>query len=308
MDALKDKLVAVTGATGYLGRYIAKELHDQGARVVAVVRNPGKVPELARAGIELRTADLADRAALARAFAGCDAVVANAGQVSLGNDFEALIRQNNEGTANTLEACAQAGVGRVVAMSSASVYRKLRADVGLSEDAQLRSLQDPKNRTSVYAISKACAEQEAWRLARERQLELTTLRPYAIFGAYDQNSFSLWFERLMRLPVAPFPVFLNLPMVYAGDLARAVSLALVQPAAVGEAFNIGGENMDFWEFANRWTAAGGFHPRLRIPVPVPFTRRLDDGKIRRLLGWHTRPVEESCREIAAVYARGGHFA
>jgi nucleoside-diphosphate-sugar epimerase len=88
--------IAVTGASGFVGRYLVKELLDAGKQVVAVVRNPNKVPELKRAGIELRVADLSDTARDdAKHFSGCDAVIANAGQVSFNRDYGALIRQNS---------------------------------------------------------------------------------------------------------------------------------------------------------------------------------------------------------------------
>ncbi len=304
---LNKQRIAVTGASGFLGRYFVRELLAQGAEVVAVVRNPGKVPELHQPGVMVKVADLAEPERMAEAFAGCDAVVANAGQVSLSNQFEQLLAQNLQGTANTLRACAAAGVPRVVSLSSASVYRQLRADRGLTEDAPLRGLSDARHRFSVYAISKACAEQEAWRLAGELGLALTTLRPYAIFGAFDQNSFSLWFERLMRLPLTPFPRGLNLPMVYAGDLAKALCLTLQQPATEGLALNVAGEELDFWAFADQWRAAGGFSPRLRLPIPVPFRRRLDDTRLRTLTGWQPQPVVDSCTEILQAMVRGGHF-
>jgi NAD(P)H dehydrogenase (quinone) len=63
METLQNfQKIAVTGASGFVGRYLVKELLDAGKQVVAVVRNPNKVPELKRAGIELRVADLSDTA------------------------------------------------------------------------------------------------------------------------------------------------------------------------------------------------------------------------------------------------------
>jgi dihydroflavonol-4-reductase len=308
MDTLKNKTIAVTGATGFLGRYFVRELHEQGANVVAVVRNPGKVPEMKRDGIELRIADLADSTALSCAFAGCDAVIANAGQVSLNPDYDELIRQNLDGTRNTLRACANADVPRVVAISSASVYQKIRPDMAVDETAPLRTADDKRHRFSIYPISKAMAEQESWRLVQELQLKMTAIRPYAIFGAFDQHSFSYWFEWLMRWPLlAPYPVGLNLPLVYAGDLARAVCATLTTEKAIGEAFNVGGDNIDFWEFYNIWVEAGGFHPSLRIPLPVPFKRLFDDRKIRNMTGWQPRPFVDSCRETLTTIQQQGHF-
>ena len=308
METLNNKTVAVTGATGYLGRYIVRELLAQGTRVVAAVRSPDKVPELKRDGIELRKADLADRTSLTRAFTGCDAVIANAGQVSLNPDYDELIRQNLDGTRNTMYACADANVQRVIAISSASVYQQLRADVAIDETAPLRTAQDKRHRFSIYAISKALADQEGTRLATESGLVLTTIRPYSIYGAFDQHSFAYWFEWLLRWPViAPYPVGLNLPLVYAGDLARAITSTIYCKAAHGETFNVGGENIDFWDFYNIWAAAGGRHPALRIPLPTPFKRLFGDHKIRTTLGWQPRPFEDGCRETIATIQRGSHF-
>ena len=123
------------------------------------------------------------------------------------------------------------------------------------------------------------------RLAEAGRVELA-MSPYAIFGAFDQHSFSYWFEWLMRWPaLAPYPVGLNLPLVYAGDLARAVCATLTIDKTIGEALNVGGNNVDFWEFYNIWASSGGFHPALRLPVPVPFKRLFDDSKIRNMTGW-----------------------
>lgn len=309
MDSLKNKTVAVTGASGYIGRYIVKALHDTGAQVVAVVRNPSKVPELQRDGIELRTADLADCDAMRRAFQGCDAVIANAGQVSLNPDYDVLIRQNLEGTRNTLQACANANVPRVIAVSSASVYQQLRSDIAIDETAALRTAHDKRHRFSIYAISKAMAEMESLQLAQSLQLQLTSVRPYSIYGAFDQHSFSHWFEWLMRWPViTPYPIGLNLPLVYAADLALAICSTIDCDAAIGEVFNVAGENTDFWDFYNVWAAHDGQHPALRLMLPTPFKRLYSDAKIRRVTGWQPRSLDVGCRETIETIRRGGHFA
>ena len=308
MENLQNKTIAVTGASGFLGRYLVRELRAQGAQVVAVVRNPAKVPDLQRDGIELRVADLADCNAMAQAFRGCDAVVANAGQVSLNPDYDVLIQQNLEGTRNTMHACADASVQRVITISSASVYQKIRSDSAIDESAPLRTAQDKRHHFSIYAISKAMAEKEAWQLAQDMRIAMSSIRPYAIYGAFDQHSFSHWFEWLMRWPVlAPYPVGLNLPLVYAGDLALAVCVTLVNDHCIGEAFNVGGENSDFWQFYNVWRDAGGMHPTWRLPLPVPFKRLFSDQKIRRMTGWQPRSFHEGCRETILTIQNQSHF-
>ena len=68
--AARGATIAVTGATGFLGRYLADELLRRGARVVGVVRNPTALPELRERGVELRRADLADWDRLEAGFRG----------------------------------------------------------------------------------------------------------------------------------------------------------------------------------------------------------------------------------------------
>src|SRR5438093_1079855 len=121
---LRGAAVAVTGATGFLGRYITDVLLARGAHVIGVVRNPGRVPELAARGVELRQADLAERDRLAQGFAGAQAVVSNAALFSLRNrSWEDHHRANIQGTENVFGALADAGVKRVVHVSSVAVYR-----------------------------------------------------------------------------------------------------------------------------------------------------------------------------------------
>src|SRR2546426_1532727 len=121
---LRAAAVAVTGATGFLGRYVVDVLLARGAHVIGVVRNPGRVPELAARGVELRQADLAERDRLARGFAGVQAVVSNAALFSLRNrSWEDHHRANIQGTENVFGALADAAVKRGVHVSSVAVYR-----------------------------------------------------------------------------------------------------------------------------------------------------------------------------------------
>src|SRR5437762_4314088 len=166
---LRGAAVAVTGATGFLGRYLVDGLLARGARVIGVVRNPGRVPGPAARGVELRQADLGERDGLARGFAGAQAVVSNAALFSLRNrSWEDHQRANIQGTENVFGALADAGVRRVVHVSSVAVYRAHRPRV--AEDAPQLTPDTRRTLTNAYSVSKALSEQLAWRLAARYEI------------------------------------------------------------------------------------------------------------------------------------------
>jgi dihydroflavonol-4-reductase len=300
---VRERSIAVTGASGFLGRYLVRALLAEGARVVAVVRNPAKVPALA-AHTEVRAADLADPAALARAFEGCDAVFANAGVIGIGDRGRAeLIRANLDGTRNVMRAAHAAGARRVVMTSSASAYRP-QPGHHYREDHPLRDEHDRTTRFGWYATSKGAAERAAWELADRLGLALSTARPHAIFGAFDDTGITAWLKRVMRPPVSFWVKGMNFPSVYAGDLANAMVRMLELPAAAGRAYNLAGDPdaHGFWPLYQAWRAAGGPSPRIVVPVPFPMRRSFDLTAARRDLGFTTRSLVDGMRETLALEA------
>jgi nucleoside-diphosphate-sugar epimerase len=300
---LRGARVAVTGATGFLGRYIVDVLQARGARVIGVVRNPAKVPELARKGVELRRADLGERARLAEGFAGADAVVSNAALFSLSNQrWEEHERANVQGTQNVMGACQDARVSRVVQVSSVAVYG-LFVRGRVDEDAPQLGPATPRRPWSVYPVSKALSEQEAWRLASQYRLALTTVRPCTIYGAFDPNFMGV-FRRITTAPVSIKPLGLGLSFVYAGDVAEGIALALEREASIGRAYNLTGDGETWEDLTRAWKAAGGRTSWLRLPVPLPWAPGFDSSRAREELGWRPRSLEEGMRESFRLEAAG----
>ena len=294
------RTIALTGATGFLGRYIVRTLTDRGARVIGVVRNPDKVPELARDGLELRRADLAEPDRLAEGFAGADVVVSNAALLPVRNWRRAdHLRTNVRGTENVIAAAAAAGVRRVLHVSSVSVYAGGSRRIG--EDHPLLD-EDAGPLTPPYSLSKALAERRAWQLAGEHAIALTTVRPCLIYGAFDSNFMPI-FAALAGAPVTVMPAYTSIPLVYAGDVADAVALALEKPAAAGRAYNLAGEDVTFWQFFAAWRDAGGRAARVVLPIPFPYGLSYDTTRARSELGWRSRPVGEGLRETLALDPR-----
>ncbi len=289
---LKDTTVAVTGATGFLGGYLVDNLLARGAHVVAVVRNPQKAAGLAQRGVEIRKADLAEPQALEAGFRDVDAVISNAAVVSFTNMRE-TVRTNIEGTRNVFEALARAGVKRAIGISSTAAYPS--TPFLLDERTPLRA-GTGIGRLNAYAESKAAAERLAWQLCEQHDVALTTFRPCGITGLNDPLLIRA-LERLMRVPIAPFPILAAVGVVHAADVAEAVSLALEQSeVSAGQAYNLQGQTVSLWKLGSAWKRAGGRSALLRLPIPVPFALRYCDRKVRRELGWSSRDVGAICEE------------
>ncbi|CBL43599.1 putative epimerase [gamma proteobacterium HdN1] len=291
---LKGKTIAVTGASGMIGVYICRSLLAAGASVIGVVRNPAKADFLAKEGVTFRKADLNDPAALTAAFQGCDAVVANAAlyivQKSMGA-WDAHEKANLDGTRNVMEAAQSAGVKRIVQISTFGIYRWSVLRTLTEESPQLNGA---KRQGGAYRATKQTSEALAWNLAQQLKLDLTTLRPTAVYGARDNNCLRPIYQ-LLRAPLLPMPS-IRFPVVYAGDVADAVTGALANDVSIGQAYNVGGADIQVAELIK---AIGERVPKKRriFALPLPIGIRIDNAKAARDLGFRNRPFAEGIQQV-----------
>ena len=160
--------VAVIGANGFIGTRLVECFHlGGGPEVTAVVRRPSSLALPARFSLAMRVADALDVDSLARALAGCDAVV----HAALGDP--AQIRKMPGILCRSAE---MAGIRRVVYLSSASVHGQ-NAPVGTNEDSPLH-LGHPL----AYNNAKVSAERAFFRECKQRGLDGYALRPSVVFG------------------------------------------------------------------------------------------------------------------------------
>jgi nucleoside-diphosphate-sugar epimerase len=294
---LEGSRIAVTGATGFLGRYICSELQSRGAKVIGVVRRPDRVPELLEQGVEMRKADLAEPEALRRGFEGVDAVVSNAALFDLSNsNWQAHERANVAGGVNVAEAAAAAGVKRFLLVSSCAVY----ADQGKGnpcEEGEQFTETSKRKRMARYPISKALAEQAAWEVARSKGFDMSAIRPSAIYGAHDPN-FTPVLLKLARKPLS-FP-FVRVPMVYAGDVAKAIAASLEKDETVGKSYNTSGPDVGLNPFLEALREAYNLTVPFRIPVPMPLTIRYDSSRGTNEIGFHQRSFLEGLADTIRI--------
>jgi len=298
--------VVVTGAGGFVGSHIA--LAIDGA--VGLVRTPAKAAWLEGQGVSLVGGDITDRDSLRRAFEGADAVVSNAALGSNQGDLAEMTRVNCEGVRNVLSAASEAGVKRVVHISSVAVYQtKLWHPI--AEDAPQRLTDRHHFAWSDfttdwrYAMSKTTSEQIAWQLAGELGLALTCLRPGPVYGSRDTKATAKLVAGMRgRVRLGPT---VGVPWVHAGDVALATAAALANPATIGQSYNLAGapvKQLVFLRTMRKILVERGWR-RLPwiIPLPLPAWVAFDTTKAARDLGFVARDLTAGLREALAEYTR-----
>lgn len=170
----------VTGAGGFLGRYIAEQLRARGDQVRAFSRN--RYEALDRLGVETMLGDLRDDEAVARACDGVDVVFHVAAVTGLGGPWRHYFGINTVGARNVVRGCLEHNVPRLVYTSSPSVTFDGGPQCGVDESAPY-----PDRWLAHYPHSKALAEQAVLEANGTRGLLTCSLRPHLIWGPRDQH-------------------------------------------------------------------------------------------------------------------------
>jgi 2-alkyl-3-oxoalkanoate reductase len=226
----------ITGASGFLGKYVVAEAIRQGHEVKAVVRPASDSSKLAWAshpGVELVRLDLRQGRGIAEALSDIDGVIHMA--AVKGGDFYDRFAGTVLTTENLLAAMDTAGVNKLVATSTFSVYDYLHPAGNRVIDEGFPIDKDPKDR-DAYAQTKLIQEDMMREWAEARGAELTLIRPGMIYGreslwnaCHGADFGSKW------LLVGPNAL---IPVTYVENCAEAIVLSVSSPAAVGEVFNI----------------------------------------------------------------------
>ncbi|NOZ42179.1 MAG: NAD-dependent epimerase/dehydratase family protein [Alphaproteobacteria bacterium] len=262
---MSEKLVAITGATGFLGRHILRAVYAAGHRPVAIVRNRAAARDLLPDNIELRQADITDSAAVTKAFSGVDAAIHVAGMVSVSRrDTKEIERINISGARNFLMAGDAAGVRRMLFTSTTS------AVAALSDDTPDR----PCDETAAFNLATVpVAYIQAKRIAHELALAaqdrgqpVVILSPCFVLGPDDINVNSselVEAVRTGRLPICPRG---GINPVDVRDIAQAYVAALDHPDPAPHYILASRENLTLKDFIGRVAdLALVSPPRLSLP-------------------------------------------
>ncbi len=223
----------ITGATGFIGGALAKELAQRNWQVTATGRNLRKGEELRPWGIDFCPASLEEREKIIGLCQGKDVVFHSGALSSPWGRYVDFYQSNVLGTRNVIAGCLEHGVGRLVHVSSPGLYFNYRTRWEIrEEDAFARS---PIN---AYTETKLIAERSVDRAFIEG-LAVVTLRPRAVFGPGDNAILPRVIRALRekRLPRIGSPDTI-MDLSYIDNVVEALILASVAPGVLGKKYNI----------------------------------------------------------------------
>jgi uncharacterized protein YbjT (DUF2867 family) len=231
------RTLAVTGGTGFVGGHLLRHALAADYDVRALTRG-WKPPEDEIAWVD----GALDRPeTLVKLCTGADAVIHIAGAIHAPNraGFEAI---NAGGTANLIDAARKAGVRRFIHISSLS-----------AREPQL----------SAYGWSKARSE----RLVASSGLQWTILRPPAIYGPGDKETFDLF--RMARRGIVPLPPKGRFSVLHVEDLCRLILALLDDPETWGETYEPDDGREGGWEHRHFARTLGRIYGKRALALPMP---------------------------------------
>ncbi|MDX1419724.1 MAG: SDR family oxidoreductase [Rubricoccaceae bacterium] len=257
-------MILVTGATGFLGAALVRRLVGDGASV-RILRRPSSSLDLlgdVAGHVEHVEGDVTDWRAVRAAAEGVRRVYHAAAYVGFGGgtDREALMAVNVGGTATVADAAREAGVARLVHVSSiAALGRTLPPRGPIDETAVWR----PSKANTAYAVSKRLAEREVQRAVAEG-LDAVIVNPALIFGPGRPGENTMRIAETLRdgsLPAVPAG---GTCVVDVEDVAAGMERAMAR-GRTGERYLLGGENLLWREILGELAEALGVGlPRLTL--------------------------------------------
>ncbi len=271
-------ITLVTGAAGFIGRYVVEHLVALGARVRATDLPRKDTSYFDNMGVEFVAADLTKPETLPALFdGGVDRVFHLGAICNFSTPYERLYPINVLGVDRITRLALDAGVMRYIHVGSTSVYGPYRG-TPFTEDA-------PRNPQDSYGRSKRDGEDIVWRRIAEG-LAATITRPCTVYGPGCTDGAGKVFSRRTSITAIPGSGRQLLSNVRAEDVAAAVVHLSHLDEAVGKAFNIAEDSHPTLEEALTIAARtfGARPPRLHLPIALVKAFARMDGFISKVKG------------------------
>lgn len=288
---------AISGGAGFLGLHLARRLLAEGHDVRSLDLVPLDEPGL---GVEELRGDIRDQAACRRLVEGARILVHAAAALPIRGSRDEIRSVNVDGTLTLLSAAAEAGIKRVVFVSSTAVY-------GIPEKHPIEE-DDPLVGVGHYGESKIAAE-EVCRAFMRRGLESVILRPKTFIGPERLGVFEIlfdWIREGRRIYVLGDGSN-RYQLLAVEDLVEAIVLAARRRVAAGETLNIGAKEFgavrsDLQALIDHARSSSRLTPVPAKPAEV-ILRGLELARLSPLVEWHYKTAH---RDSFVDVSRAGH--
>jgi len=256
----------VTGGTGFIGGRVVRKLRERGDEVVALVRSPADAADLAELGCELVEGDLGSTDAIRRGVHGCNGVFHIAAVYKVGiptSERDAMRDANVGGTERVLDAAVEAGVDRIVYVSTIGIFGNTHGQV-----VDERYDRDGEPFLSCYEETKYRSHEVALdRIARGAPIVI--VQPGGVYGPGDHSEIGNIIDqtRTGKLKMLMFPGT-GFNLVYVDDVADGILLAY-DKGRIGESYVLGGELSTMGDLIRKVAELTGRKaPSRELPAPL----------------------------------------
>ena len=264
----------ITGGTGFVGSWVAKQLADQGEAVTCLVRKTSNLRWLQDLKIDYHYGSLLDAESLKAGVKNADYVL-HIGGVTKALSIQDFYAGNVQATKNIMEAIKNVNpqIKNIVYVGSEAAVGPSPNGVLLDETCEMHPITD-------YGISKKQGELAAQEYADE--LPLTILRPPAVYGPRDTDVFEVFksVKNRMNLKVGSGDPYVSI--IHVHDLARGIIEAAKNPAAIGQTYFIGNPDPCYW--SEVITILEELMDRKVINVPIPYPLAYGFGAVMEFFG------------------------
>jgi dihydroflavonol-4-reductase len=264
----------VTGGTGFIGKQLVRKLRERGDEVVALVRTPSKATDL---DAEIVQGDLSDEDAIRQGVQGCDSVFHVGATYKVGipkTEHAAMYDANVKGTERVIDNAVEAGVQRIVYVSTGNVYGNTRGQV--VDETYVRP--QPPDFLSYYDETKYLAHQAALERIRA-DAPVIIAQPGGVYGPGDPSELGNMIDqaRTGKLKLRLFPDA-GFNFIYVDDVADGL-LLVHDKGRIGEAYNIAGEKATMGDLVDKTCELVGRKPPKATMPPAMMKMAIPIGPV-----------------------------
>jgi dihydroflavonol-4-reductase len=327
-------MILVTGASGFIGSAVARQLAQAGEQVRVLVRSTSSRVNLADPRLEIAQGDLLDTSSLDRAMKNVRVLFHVAADYRLwARDDNEIIRTNVDGTRALMQAAKRSGVERIVYTSSVATLKARPNGVPSDETFPLEAA----SAVGAYKYSKVVAERMVEQMVAEQKLPAVIVNPSTPIGPGDVRPTPTG-RIIVEAASGRMPGFVDtgLNLVHVEDVA-AGHIAAWRQGRIGERYILGGEDVLLGDMLGEIARfVGRTPPKLRIPrrliFPIaygaeaiahftgkePFVTTtglklakdrmfFSSAKAQRELGYRARPYTEAIADAITWFRQNGYL-